>query len=249
MSNTIETTVTGATARSRPGRTIAFTVGLLGIALLAQIIVGAVASVSYLSLGGAFENPWAVVVLTIPTQLVILGVGYLFVTRYLGGLRAALPSRTQLGLVAGATVLMLALNAAGNIALSRAGVVTPPDAMLVAASAQPLILLAFAVLSLVLVGPAEEFLFRGAVQGNLRTAFGPAVAIGATAAVFGLIHVSNFLAVGAPLTVAVWASIGLVVLNGVIYGGLYERTGNLTVPILAHGLFNAVGFVFYFVTI
>jgi len=249
MSNTTEPTVSGGTAAWRPGLTIAITVGLLIVAVLAQLIVGGVATLLYLSLGGTFENPWAVVILTIPTQLVLLGVGYLFVTRRLGGLRVVVPSTTQLGLVAGATVLMLALNAAGNLALSRAGVVTPPDAMLIAASTQPLILLAFAVLSLVLVGPAEELLFRGAVQGNLRTAFGPAVAIGLTATVFGLIHVSNFLAVGAPLTVAVWVSIGLVILNGVIYGGLYERTGNLTVPVLAHGLFNAVGFAFYFVTI
>jgi membrane protease YdiL (CAAX protease family) len=43
-------------------------------------------------------------------------------------------------------------------------------------------------------------------------------------------------------------SLSLNVLSAIVFGALYERSGNLTVPVIAHGLTNAVGFVVVFST-
>lgn len=69
-----------------------------------------------------------------------------------------------------------------------------------------------------LIAPAEELFFRGAIQGNLRAAFGPAVAIGATGLLFGLVHVSNYRFADVPLSLPVWATLSLNVLSGALFG-------------------------------
>jgi hypothetical protein len=99
-----------------------------------------------------------------------------------------------------------------------------------------------------LIGPAEELFFRGAVQGNLRTAFGPVAAIGLTSLLFGTVHITGFLSAGVAISPAVLGSLSLNVLSAIVFGALYERSGNLTVPVIAHGLTNAVGFVVVFST-
>lgn len=91
-------------------------------------------------------------------------------------------------------------------------------------------------LSIVLVGPAEELLFRGAIQGRLRRSFGPAASILLASGFFASIHVFNF---GGSPGAVVFAT-GIIAVVGAILGIAYERTGNLTVSILAHGLYNAI---------
>jgi membrane protease YdiL (CAAX protease family) len=94
---------------------------------------------------------------------------------------------------------------------------------------------------LVLVGPAEEFLYRGAMQGQLRTVFGPAVSIGLPAVLFGLFHVPNYVFAGVSLTSAgMWFSLFVIAASGAVFGYLFERTDNLAVPILSHPLLNVV---------
>jgi len=92
------------------------------------------------------------------------------------------------------------------------------------------------------VGPAEEYLFRGLIQGYLDRSFSTAGAIGWAAALFTLVHVPNLLAApaAAPVSLPVWLTLGLVL------GWLYERSGTLTVPALVHGLYDVVVFVLLF---
>lgn len=75
---------------------------------------------------------------------------------------------------------------------------------------------------------AEEMFFRGLLQTVLiRTLRRRALGIGIASVVFGLAHA------GQPQVVPAIA------LFGVILGVLYERTGGLIAPIVAHALFNA----------
>jgi hypothetical protein len=251
MTRPVQTAILTEPAASRlgRGRVLAGSVGLLALSIIATTVVTGGAALGYLTLGGSLASPAALVVFTALGQVVLLAMGYLFVTRRLGGVKAGVPSVEHLGLVALGSVLVLGVVFGGSEALATVGLAAPADAMLVAAESQPLILLAFAALSLLLIGPAEELFFRGAVQGNLRTAFGPVTAIGLTSLLFGAVHVTSFLSAGVALSPAVLGSLSLNVLSAVVFGALYERSGTLTVPVLVHGLTNAIGLVVVYQTL
>jgi hypothetical protein len=99
------------------------------------------------------------------------------------------------------------------------------------------------VMVLLLVGPVEELLFRGVVQGRLRESFGPVGAIGLTSVLFGLGHYLAFVFGGTELV-----SLGLgfallgTAVTSVVLGAVYEYTGNLATPALVHSLFNGTLF-------
>ncbi|EMA38185.1 CPBP family intramembrane glutamic endopeptidase [Halococcus hamelinensis] len=101
-------------------------------------------------------------------------------------------------------------------------------------AADPTLMLVVGVLSVVLFAPAEELLFRGAIQGRLREAFGSRWAVVGASTLFGAWHLLNF--AGSLLgTILAAAVLGVVSL---LWGYAYERTDNLAVPILIHGLYN-----------
>jgi membrane protease YdiL (CAAX protease family) len=251
MTQTIETTISAeqTVARRGRGRTFAVSIGLLVLAIIAQMVVVLPATMGYLALGGSPTSPVAFVAFAALGQVVFLMLGYLFVSRRLGTVRAAIPSTGQVWLIAIGSVLVFAVTLGGMAALEAVGLAVPADAMVVVAQSHPWILLAFAALSLPLIGPAEELFFRGAVQGNLRTAFGPVAAIGLTSLLFGAVHITGFLSTGVALSPAVLGSLSLNVLSAVVFGALYERSGNLTVPVIVHGLTNAIGLVVVFSTL
>ena len=102
----------------------------------------------------------------------------------------------------------------------------------------PLLLLGGIAFMLFVVGPAEELLFRGVIQGRLRERLSPAKAIGVASVVFGSVHLfalggGSGLA-GLLLTIAVLSTVA------VALGSLYEYTGNLVTVALAHGLYNSI---------
>ena len=76
----------------------------------------------------------------------------------------------------------------------------------------------------------EELLFRGILYPTLKRAGYPRFALWGTAILFALTHAN----------VAAFFSL---VFFAVILTMLYEKTGNLLTPILAHGLFNAANFI------
>lgn len=251
MTQTIEPTIPNEKTVSRRGRgrTFAVSTGLLVLAIIAQMVVALPVMMGYLALGGSLTSPVAFVAFAALGQLVFLMLGYLFISRRFGTVRAAIPSTGQLWLVAIGSVLVLAVTLGGMATLEAVGLAVPDDAMVIVAQSHPWILLAFAALSLLLIGPAEELFFRGAVQGNLRTAFGPVAAIGLTSLLFGAVHITGFLSAGIALSPAVLGSLSLNVLSAVVFGALYERSGNLTVPVIVHGLTNAIGFIVVLLTL
>lgn len=115
----------------------------------------------------------------------------------------------------------------------------------------PPVFLVYAIIwSLVAIGPIEELLFRGVIQGRLREAFGPFAAIGLTAVGFGIGHVPSYLLAGAnPLSAAVLLAVAAITLGAIVIGAIYERTANLAVVILAHGLTDALVFAIVLVSV
>ena len=103
-------------------------------------------------------------------------------------------------------------------------------------------------ISVVVVGPAEELLFRGVIQRYLEGGFSRTWAILGTGVLFSLVHLpTTFLADPDPTAVATT----LVLLFGLslVLSYLYAWTGNLVVPILAHGLYDALLFALAYVVI
>jgi len=100
-------------------------------------------------------------------------------------------------------------------------------------------------LSIVLVAPAEEFLFRGVIQGRLRRSLGPVGAVVGSSLLFGSLHLGNYTGE----TAAVVAGAVLIACVGTVFGTLYERTQNLVVPIVAHGVYNTILMVLSFLTL
>jgi membrane protease YdiL (CAAX protease family) len=106
------------------------------------------------------------------------------------------------------------------------------------AAMDPTFLLGLAALSIVVVAPVEEFVFRGVVQGRLRDRFGRVPAIVGASLLFGSLHLANYS--GNP--VAIVAGALMIAVVGSVFGTLYELTGNLAVPVVVHAIYNTILF-------
>lgn len=153
-------------------------------------------------------------------------------------LPASVPGRRELAFTVGGLVALYLLQYGLLAALDAVGVAPVQNRAIDPESHAPAYFLWMMVISIAVVGPAEELLFRGAIQGLLKRAWGARVAIVAASALFGLLHYT----VGSGSVAGALAYVLVAFLLGLVLGGLYERTGNLLVPALAHGGFNAVAF-------
>jgi len=109
--------------------------------------------------------------------------------------------------------------------------------------AHPEVLLLLIPLAFLLVGPGEELLFRGVVQGRLREQFGPVSAILLASLIFASAH---FTSLSGSLSGRVVTISALFVIS-LILGALYEYTQTLTVPALVHGAYDASKFAILYV--
>jgi membrane protease YdiL (CAAX protease family) len=89
---------------------------------------------------------------------------------------------------------------------------------------------ALAIITILLVPPAEEALFRGILYPWIKQLGFPRLALWGTSLLFAAIHMNL-------LSLLPLALLALVLTT------LYERTANLLAPIAAHALFNASNFV------
>ncbi|MFB6224790.1 MAG: lysostaphin resistance A-like protein [Haloarcula sp.] len=110
----------------------------------------------------------------------------------------------------------------------------------------PGVLLLLIPASFVLIGPGEELLFRGVVQGRLRELFGPIAGVGIASVFFAAIHF--FALTGGSVAGNLVALIALLI-PSLILGVAYEYTGNLVVPSLIHGAYNATLFTGLYVVV
>lgn len=90
--------------------------------------------------------------------------------------------------------------------------------------------------ALFLVGPGEELVFRGVVQGLFRRVIGVVPAILVASLLFGLGHYFAIASGNA------WTYIFVAGAMGVVLGAVYEYTENIAVPAAIHGIWNATLF-------
>jgi hypothetical protein len=152
------------------------------------------------------------------------------------GLR--LPSvRELLVVVAGyATAFVAAVT--GAIVVGITGAPAGENQVSEFASADPTVLLWLIPASFLLIGPGEELLFRGIVQGRLRETFDRVPGVVLASALFAAVHFAALTggAGGRLVTIAV------LFFPALVFGAVYELTDNLVVPSLVHGAYNATLF-------
>lgn len=126
----------------------------------------------------------------------------------------ALPVIALVGLAAGATLRAL------NIPVEEQDVVG-----VFARTDSHLALAGMLVLAVVVAPVAEELIFRAGLFRALAGRIGRWPAMAVSSALFALLHLS-------------WASFAPLFCLGILFCLAYERSRNIAVPIIAHGLFN-----------
>jgi membrane protease YdiL (CAAX protease family) len=214
-------------------RAVGVAVGLLLAGLLASVVFGVVFTVPLVLFGGDLSAPAVFLAVAAVGQVAFLVVGGTYVWRA-GGVRIGRPVRRDLAFAVGGLLGAFALVIGVSTAASTAGVAPGGSVFDEPIARNPIVALGLAALSIVLVAPAEELLFRGAIQGRLRRSFGPAGAVAGASLLFGSIHFVNF--TGSVVGAVVGASV--ITAAGAVFGYIYERTGNLLVPIMTHAAYN-----------
>lgn len=154
-------------------------------------------------------------------------------------LRVRRPTFRDLGWAVGVTVALFAALFAALVVVDQLGLAASEHSIAEEAEQDPTILLPLIPLAILVTGPAEELLYRGVIQTRLREVFDTAAAVVIAAAIFSVVHVPAYGAAGG-LDASLFVTLGILFLLGSFLGYAYERTDNLVVPAVAHGLFNAV---------
>jgi membrane protease YdiL (CAAX protease family) len=143
------------------------------------------------------------------------------------------------GILLGSLVMGVVIEALSTLVESLFGVAveTGQNSIITEGQENPVLFLYMVPVALFFVGPAEELVFRGVVQGLFRRAFGVVPAIACASLLFGLGH---YLAISSG---SAWTYILIASALGVVLGTVYEYTESIVVPALAHGLWNAGLFV------
>lgn len=170
---------------------------------------------------------------------VLAALAFLLVSgRGLRYLDLALPgTRRQWGVVVGVVLGAFAFRTVVLAGALSAGVEPSVSTITEAEVPQRALLLFLVPVFLLVVGPAEELLFRGVVQKYLREVVSAPTAILGAGLLFGTIHVFALVQSTGLGTVVSVATITLV---GFAFGWLYEWTGSLPAAMLAHGAYNAL---------
>ena len=256
------TTTTSETARpddppetSAPGSPAIAVAAAVGLGILGPVIavVGSGGVLLLDRLAGGFPLIVSLVLTLVVGQYVAFGglaLGYLAwrgfdssgIVSYLGVRR---PSLTEVGLVVGGWVVIVITLLVVSTLVQLLGAETASNQSAEVALQNPTVIPLFVVAMFLVVGPSEEILYRGVVQGRLRESLPAAPAIAIASGIFAFIHVMALTGgVSGRLT-----TVAILFFPSLVFGAVYEYTGNLVVPALLHGLHNAVIFTLLYVTV
>lgn len=219
-------------------RALGGAIGLVAAAVVAAVVVP-ISVFAVMAIAGAEPTPSLVVGLSIVlTQGVSFGgVALLYLALRRGRVRVPLrvPTAQDVQWMIGGSVLALAAVVVGGLLVTLIGVEPGAHQVQEIGAADPEIFAMLIPLSFLLIGPGEELLFRGVIQGRLRQAFGPVAAVSLAAAIFAAIHV---VALTGPASARL-AGVAVLFLPSLVFGLSYERTHNIAVPAVIHGAYNA----------
>ena len=203
-----------------------------------------------LVLAGLEPSPFLVLVVSLVSiQGVAFGgvaLGYLrFRGRSVRSVGLRVPSARDALLVVGGYAAAIVAAITGAIVVSATGAPAGENQISDLASADPSVLLWLVPASFLLIGPGEELLFRGVVQGRLRETFDRVPGVVLASALFAAVHYAALTGgTGGRLV-----TITILFFPALVFGSVYELTDNLVVPSLVHGAYNATLFALAYAAI
>ena len=222
-----------SSSRESGGRTVLEVVVLTALVFAVSLVAGVVFLVPLVVLGYDVGSTLVLVGATAAGQLGMLALGYAYYRYRDLTVSLRTPSAAALGYAAVGIVGALVVAVGVSLLLAALDLV-PGSVIGDVAATDPTFLLGLAALSVVVVAPVEEFVFRGVIQRRLRDRFGPVPAIVGASLLFGSMHLANYTGRLAPIVAGAF----LIAAVGAVFGTVYERTDNLAVPILAHAAYN-----------
>lgn len=137
----------------------------------------------------------------------------------------------------GLIIAWLAASISSFFVATRFDIEQPQQEIFEMGQQDPMVFVLLGVLSLLIVGPAEELLFRGVIQTRLRENFGVVAGLGIATALFALIHIVGFLEAS---LISGLLGVSVLFVIGAVLAIVYEYTGNLVIVAILHGVFNAI---------
>lgn len=173
----------------------------------------------------------------------VIAIAYLKV-RDLGGdfVPVGIPSKRDAVVTVGGILTLLGLLSVASSVISMVGLESAQNQIVDIGQQNPTVFLLLISLSFLVVGPGEELLYRGLIQGTLTETFHPARAIVLASALFASIHLFSLSGDGKLVYIGIAFGLALVL------GTTYVYTKNLAVPALIHGAYNAVQFASAYLT-
>lgn len=147
-----------------------------------------------------------------------------------------IPDRRDIVVIVAGTLVLLGLLLVASRIIAFLGIESAQNQVAIVGKQNPTVLLLLVPLSFLLIGPGEELLYRGLVQGTLAETLHPLRAIVIASALFASIHLFALSGDGKVVY------IGIAFVLALILGWSYEYTDNLTVPAVIHGAYNAAQF-------
>ena len=221
------------------GAGIGLTVGGFAVAV-AVVLVGIFALSAF---GIDLQNR---PLLTVPVATILQGLGfglavagYIKISERTDLVKAHVPGVRDIAATVGGVLLLLLALAGVSYLFSQFGVETAQNEIERIGSANPEVMLYMIPLAFLVIGPGEELLFRGAIQGLFRESYAAIPAIALSSALFAVAHIT---ALTAGSLGAKAATISALFALSLILGATYEYTDNLVVPSLVHGAYDAIVF-------
>jgi membrane protease YdiL (CAAX protease family) len=212
--------------------------GIVVAAYVAGIVVTSLGSSVASSLGYTLDSaPVAALSLRyalLPAGFVLVVFGYLAGRDRPELLRWRRPTVRDLGWIVAGFLALIAASTALTEIITAMGIETAQNQAIVRGRENPVLFLVLLPITLLLVAPGEELLFRGVVQGQFRRAYGSVPAVLLASLLFGVSH-SGALSGSGQLTYLAVATI-----LGLILGAIYEHTENVLVPIAIHATWNSL---------
>lgn len=224
------------------GAVAAIAGGFLLVALLSSMLFGLTGAESLEALQ---EDPlrYTVVNGVASAGFIVAAVGFLALRDDWEILHVRRTAATDVGVVVGGVVLLGVANfgmttlisvvIAALESLFGISVEFGQNTVITTGRRNPSMFLYMIPVTLFIVGPGEELLFRGVVQGLLRRVMGVVPAILAASLLFGLGHYFSV------STGNAWTYLLAAAVMGIVLGGIYEYTENIAVPAAIHGIWNA----------
>jgi hypothetical protein len=225
-------------------RAVGTGIGLaVGGFIVAVVVVAIGAFVVLPLLGISLQNQPT---LSYPVTTILQGLGFgIAVGGYLkfsgrtGLVKVRFPDlRDAVATIVGVVLLLLAL-AGVSYLFQLFGIQAAQNQIEEVGMNNPEVMLYMIPLAFLVIGPGEELLFRGAIQGLFRESYAPIPAIALSSALFAVAH---FIALSGGSLGAKVATISALFALSLVLGATYEYTDNLVVPSLVHGAYDAIIF-------